>query len=270
MTRDTGHPLTIIAIDDEPLALARLELLLHDMPDVRLVASSCNPDDALALVVHWSPDILLLDIEMPGMDGVELASRLNIMEGPRPMVIFVTAFDHHALAAFQSQAIDYVLKPVTPARLEQTLARAATLVHHRQSNVLVGELQRQIGELLDSRETYHDRRDREEVWALRGRDFVPLRVGDIEHVISERDFVHIHNSERAFLLRTSLGALHARLGHDRFIRVRRSAIVRLDRIEFVRDRGYGDLQIRLRSGTLLQAGRTYLKPLRERLKMTAA
>ena len=258
--------LDILAIDDEPLALARLELLLRDIAGTRLAASSDDPDEIFALVERCRPDIVLLDIEMPGTDGIALASKLAQMDGPRPFVIFVTAFDQHAIDAFRAQATDYVLKPVTHARLEQAIERARTLVHHQRMSAQAREFERRLEEVTQDPDAGRDARDREEIWALRGSDFVQLRIGDIERAESERDYVHIHNEERAFLLRTTLGALHDRLGHDRYVRVRRSAIVRLDRNSSIRDRGYGDIQLRLRSGAVVRVGRTYLKPLRQRLK----
>lgn len=259
------RPLDIVAIDDEPLALARLALLVGDIPGTRLIGSSGNPDAALAFIAERQPDIVLLDIEMPGTNGLELATKLLHMEGYRPFVIFVTAFEQHAVTAFQAQAIDYVLKPVTHARLEQAIARVGTLVQHQRRSAEARDYERRLEEMRISSEPPHDLRDREEIWAMRGSEFVRLRTGDIERAESERDYVHIHNAERAFLLRTTLGALHDRLGHDRYVRVRRSAIVRLDRISAVRNRGYGDIQILLRSGATVQVGRTYLKPLRQRL-----
>lgn len=259
------RPLDIVAIDDEPLALARLALLVRDTPGTRLVGSIGDPDVALAFIAERQPDIVLLDIEMPGTSGIELASKLLHMDGYRPFVIFVTAFEHHAVTAFQAQAIDYVLKPVTYARLEQAIARVRILVHHQRMSAEARDYERRLLELRESAGAQNDPRDSEEIWALRGSEFVRLRTGEIERAESERDYVHIHNAERAFLLRTTLGALHDRLGHDRYVRVRRSAIVRLDRISAVRNRGYGDIQILLRSGATVQVGRTYLKPLRQRM-----
>ncbi len=266
MTDMRDMELTIIAIDDEPLALARLVLLLREMDGVRIIATLTDPEEGLALVEKHRPDIVLLDIDMPALDGLQLATRVRRLEGPSPFLIFVTAFDHHAVSAFQAHAIDYVLKPATPARLEAAVKRIRELIYNQRASSRVRELERRIEEMRDDPEKTSDERDRQEIWALRGSEFVQLRIGEIERVESDRDYVHIHNAERAYLLRTTLGALHKRLGADRYIRVRRSAIVRLDRIGAIRDRGYGDLQIRLQSGTVMQVGRTYLKPVRERLR----
>lgn len=265
MKRRIERPLDIVAIDDEPLALTRLAMLVRDTPGTCLIGSSGDPDAALAFIAERQPDIVLLDIEMPGTSGIEVASKLLHIGGHRPFVIFVTAFEQHAVTAFQAQAIDYVLKPVTHARLEQAIARVRTLVQHQRLSAEARDYERRLEELRISPEPPHDPRDLEEIWALRGSEYVRLRTGDIERAESERDYVHIHNGQRAFLLRSTLGALHERLGHDRYVRVRRSAIVRLDRISAVRNRGYGDIQILLQSGATVQVGRTYLKPLRHRL-----
>ena len=255
----------IIAVDDEPLALARLECLIRDADGARLVASTCKPAEALDLVARWRPDILLLDIEMPGINGLELANRLNRLDAPRPLVIFISASDHHAISAFEAQALDYILKPVTPCRLKAAIERARQLLEYERSFFRVCELERQLQSVRAAPPVTDKERDGVVIWALQGNQFVPLRVGDIERAESERDYVHIHNNERAYLLRMTLGALHERLGFDRYVRVRRSVIVRLDRISAVRNRGYGDIQIVLQSGAAVQVGRTYLKPLRQRL-----
>lgn len=105
-----------------------------------------------------------------------------------------------------------------------------------------------------------------EIWAQRGNEYVRLRVDQIERVESERDYVHLHDGVRAYLLRATLTAVHMRFGQDRYLRVRRSAIVRIDRIASIRDHGYGDIRILLRSGATMRVGRTYLKPIRDRLK----
>jgi DNA-binding LytR/AlgR family response regulator len=261
-----SNDLKIVAIDDECLALDRLELLLKEVPGTHLIATSTDPDELLPLVSRHRPDLLLLDIEMPGANGIELASRLERLEYPLPLVIYVTAYDHHAVRAFETRAVDYILKPATPFRLEQSIAHARALVEQARSYSQVRELKRRLDEVHTGQIEIYDERDGAEIWAMRGGQFVQLRAGEVEWAESERDYAHIHNSERAYLLRTTLGALHQRLGTDRFVRVRRSAIVRLESIASIRDRGYGEIHILLRSGAEVRVGRTYLKPLRDRLK----
>jgi len=258
--------LTVVAIDDEPLALARLALLLTDIGGIRLIGSFNDPQEGFSFVEKRRPDVVLLDIDMPGINGLQLASHLQEMDGPRPSVIFITAFDHHAIEAFEANAIDYVLKPVAPSRLGAAISRIRQVVAQERAAMRVRELERRLDELRLDPASADDEFDCQRIWALRGNEFVQLRIGDIERVESDRDYVHIHDADRAYHLRATLGSLHERLGTDRYVRVRRSAIVRLDSIGAIRDRGYGDLQIILLSGTVMQVGRTYLKPLRERLK----
>ena len=258
--------LTVVAIDDETLALARLALLLTDIDGIRLIGSFDDPEEGFSFIEGRRPHVVLLDIDMPGINGLQLAAHLRAMEGPRPSVIFITAFDHHAIEAFEENAIDYVLKPVTLSRLEAAVFRIQQLVAQERAAMRVRELERHLDELRLDLSSADDKFDRQRIWALRGNEFVQLRIGDIERVESDRDYVHIHDADRAYHLRATLGSLHERLGTDRYVRVRRSAIVRLDSIGAIRDRGYSDLQIILQSGAVMQVGRTYLKPLRERLK----
>lgn len=258
--------LTVVTIDDEPLALARLALLLTDIDGIRLSGSFDVPEEGFSFIEGRRPDVVLLDIDMPGINGLQLASHLRAMEGPHPSIIFITAFDHHAIEAFEANAIDYVLKPVTPSRLKAAMGRIQQLVAQERAAMRARELERRLDEFRLDPASADDEFDQQRIWALRGNEFVQLRIGDIERVESDRDYVHIHDADRAYHLRATLGSLHERLGTDRYVRVRRSAIVRLDSIGAIRDRGYGDLQIILQSGTVMQVGRTYLKPLRERLK----
>lgn len=153
----------IVAIDDEPLALSRLEYLLRDIAGMELVASCSDPDAALALISQCRPDLVLLDIDMPGLNGIELAEWLNRDNGPQPAVIFVTAFDHHALNAFKVRALDYVLKPVAPARLAEALERAKGLVDLQLCSSKVSDLHRQLEELRENPANASDSRDMEEI-----------------------------------------------------------------------------------------------------------
>ena len=191
MKRRIERPVDIVAIDDEPLALARLAMLVRDIPGTRLIGSSCDPDVALAFIAERQPDIVLLDIQMPGTNGIELASRLGHVDGYRPFVIFVTAFEQHAIRAFQAQAIDYVLKPVTQARLEQAIARVRFLVHHQRMSAAARDHERRLMELSESAGPNNDPRDSEEIWAMRGSEFVRLRTGEIERAESDGTYASV-------------------------------------------------------------------------------
>lgn len=259
--------LKVMAVDDEELALRRITLLMGEIEGAELVATTQDPLDALAQIDRLRPDVLLLDIHMAGLDGIELAEHLLQTGGYVPQIIFVTAFNQHAVRAFDARAVDYVLKPVRADRLKVALDRARDQIEQERASQYAAHLERVVHELrrqMPPASSDGDG-DEQEIWAQRGGNYVRLLPRDIEWAESERDYVHIHNHERAFLLRTTMAALSDRLGSEQFIRVRRSALVRLDRIESIRDRGYGQVHVLLRSGTEVRVGRTYLKPLRERM-----
>src|SRR6476619_2603052 len=125
-----SDPLRVLIADDEPLAAERLQLLLARAEGAQLVGTASDGDSAINLTVALSPDLLLLDIAMPGLDGIGVARALAALE-PSPAVVFVTAFDQFAVAAFEVEAVDYLMKPVDPARLQRALDRAVNYLQHR-------------------------------------------------------------------------------------------------------------------------------------------
>jgi DNA-binding LytR/AlgR family response regulator len=228
--------LRVLIVDDEPLARRRLEILLREQADVELVGAASDGIAARKLIAERSPDVVLLDIKMPGLTGLEVLDAL----GPEaPIVIFVTAFDRFALDAFDRAAFDYLLKPVEPARLTASLARAREALAERAAAERVGELEEILRNLRSapaasatpgSAEGDFDR----EIWIQErgGRTSVP--VAAIEWVAAERDYVRIHTAQRSFLIRQSIGALAERLDPAVFVRIHRSSLVRRDRIVRIR------------------------------------
>jgi DNA-binding LytR/AlgR family response regulator len=257
--------LKVMAVDDEELALRRVVLLMNGIDDAELVATTQDPLDALAQIDRLRPDVLLLDIHMAGLGGIELAEHLLQTGGHFPQIIFVTAFNQHAVRAFEARAVDYVLKPLRADRLRIALDHARRQIAQERASQRAAHLERVVHELRRQLVPAPTDSDDQEIWAQRGDNYVRLLSRDIIWAESERDYVHLHNRERAFLLRTTMTALSDRLGSEHFIRVRRSALVRLDHIEAIRDRGYGNVHVLLRTGTEVRVGRTYLKPLRDRM-----
>ena len=262
-------PLRIMAVDDEEPALRRVALLLGEIEGAQLVATSDDPFEALTKVQYFRPNILLLDIQMAGLGGIELAEQLAQSNGHVPLIVFVTAYNQHAVRAFEARAVDYVLKPVRRERLAAALDHARRQLERERASQQAAEL-RDLLDALRDRSPREADPDDQEIWVQRGGNHVRLLVRDIEWAESERDYVHIHNHERAYLLRSTMAGLADRLGEERFLRVRRSALVRLDCVASIRDRGYGNVHVILRSGAEVRVGRTYLKPLRERLRPRAA
>lgn len=252
--------LSVYAVDDEPLALRRLELLLERLPDVELVGTARNGREAIGAMRTIGADVLLLDIRMAGLDGFDVVEALT---GPKvPLIIFVTAYDHFAVRAFEISAVDYIVKPVELDRLRDALARARHHLESADAKVRVGELRDAIAVLRGQPPAEAARRYETQIWTERRNRFVPVKVGDIDWIEAERDYVRLHVGGESYLLRETIGAMETRLDPEQYARVRRSALVRRDRIEAIRRAGYGDYRVQLRSGNEVRVGRTYVKSVR--------
>jgi len=222
--------LRVLIVDDEPLARRRLEILLRELPDLQLVGTAADGVAAARMIGELSPDIVLLDIKMPGRTGLEVLAGLDPQA--RPIVVFVTAFDRFAVEAFERAAFDYLLKPVEPHRLSAALARARTALAERAA----AERSHELEEILRNLRTGPQAEPAfaRDIWVQErgGRACVP--VAAIDWVAAERDYVRIHTGPKSYLIRQSIGSLEARLDPDQFLRVHRSALVRTDRIVRVR------------------------------------
>lgn len=223
--------LRVLIVDDEPLARRRLEILLREQAGVELVGAAPDGSAARRMIAELSPDVVLLDIKMPGLTGLELLAAL----GPEaPVVIFVTAFDRFALEAFEHAAFDYLLKPVEPARLAASLARAREALADRAAAERVEELEEILQNLRGGPTPAPASPFARELWIQERGGRASLPVAAIDWVAAERDYVRIHSGARSFLVRQSIGALAARLDPGLFIRVHRSSLVRADRIVHIR------------------------------------
>jgi two-component system response regulator AlgR len=205
-------PLKVLIADDEPLAAERLQLLLARSDGVDLVGTASDGEAAVRLAEGLQPDVMLLDIAMPGMDGIDVARALADRR-PCPAVIFVTAFDQFAVAAFEVAAVDYLMKPIEPARLQKALDRARVHLRHR------GE-----EEALSAAPSAF----LEEFWASDRSGLVRIATRDVDRVSAERDYMRLHVGARSWLIHHSMAALEDRLDPQLFVRLHRSAIVRRD------------------------------------------
>jgi two-component system LytT family response regulator len=256
--------LSIFAVDDEPLALLRIEQVLSRIPDTQLVGAAGGCAEALEKLRESRPDVLLLDISMRDGSGFDLLKRLPDNGGCA--VIFVTAFDYFAVRAFETSAIDYVLKPVSVARLREALDRARTRIGMDEAVSQAAEL-RAVVEGLRAKlreERTADRRD--EFW-IRGGNGVLVRVlpEDVEWLQSEEDYVRLHTRTGSYLMRGSIRGLESRFDARAFVRVHRNALVRKSAIRAVHRQSVGRLVVELQSGARIPAGRVYAKHLRDGL-----
>ena len=253
--------LRIVAVDDEALALRRVEIALGQIEHAQLVGTARGGREGLAMVEQLTPDVLLLDINMPGFGGFEVVEGLNAANPP--LVIFVTAFDEHAVRAFQVSAIDYLLKPLEFDRLRGALEKARTTLRLVDAEERVAELKEVLSALRHHQAAEETSRYEAELWAPRGAGFERVLVSQIEWVEAERDYVHLHAGQRSYLLRETMCGIQERLDPESFIRVHRSALVRVERIGSIMRRGYGRFSLLLSNGTEVPVGRTYVKQIRE-------
>lgn len=230
--------LRTLIVDDEPLAVERLQILCARIADITLVGTAADGAAALRLIESLSPDLLLLDIQMPGMDGMAVAQALA-GRSARPALIFVTAFDQFAVAAFDVAAVDYLLKPVEAERLERAIAR----------------IRDRIGEAAPVLPPSPWAR---EFWVPHRSGIVRIAAGDIDLVEAERDYMRLHVGPRSFLLHETITELERQLDPAQFVRLHRSTLVRRDRIAGFRHNGAGTWEAQLRDGRWLRVGRTYL------------
>jgi two-component system response regulator AlgR len=240
-------PLKTLVVDDEPLATERLQLLLARVGGVDLVGTASDGESACRMAEALRPDLLLLDIAMPGMDGIDVARELGRTDH-RPAVVFVTAFDQFAVSAFDVEAVDYLVKPVDPKRLERALERARAHLEQRSGTVPQAPA---AGSHL------------EEFWASDLSGLVRIRAIDIDRVSAERDYMRLHVGNRSWLIHHSMAALEEGLDQAVFVRLHRSAIVRRDFISGFQRNASGRWIARLADGTEQPVGRLYADSVRE-------
>lgn len=238
MTDMPRSPLRTLLVDDEPLAIERIAALCADLGDIVVVGAANNGAAALSLNETLKPDLILLDISMPEMDGLNVAKALSGVQSP-PVIIFVTAFDNFAVEAFDTMAADYLLKPVAKERLQRAIERA-----HRWH--LAQPAPPQPSQYAT------------EFWVPHRSELVRVAAEDIEKVEAERDYMRLFVGNRSYLMHQTITRLEARLDPARFVRLHRSVIVRRDRVVALGHDGAGSWHAELSNGEHVRIGRTYL------------
>lgn len=254
---------SVLVVDDEPLARRRTLRLLAQFDGLGRVDEAGDFNQACRMIDTARPDILLLDIQMPGGDGFELLER--VAQTP-PAVIFVTAFDHHALRAFEANAVDYVTKPIEPPRFRAAIERARRLVALEVRSERIVELQETVAALRGALNVQS--RPPVDFWVRAKGEHIRIPADRIVRFQAERDYVRIHLDGTDYLYRASLASLEQRLDPVEFVRIHRSAIVRRRAIVRVRPGPFAALVAVLSDGAELRVGRTYEAQMRARLGRT--
>ena len=241
----------VLVVDDEPLARRRLVQLLSALPDVEIAGEAESGREAVKLVELLRPDVLLLDVEMPGVDGFAVVKALS--GAPAPAIIFVTAFQDHAVKAFELRATDFVVKPVSGDRLAGALEQARSDLAARSAGERLAFLQARLAEL----ETRARAASDPGLWVQIGSEKRRLILTDIRWLEAERDYVRVHMNGHAHLVNAMLGDMEKALDEHSFLRVHRSAIVRKDKVRAVLRGGFSAPVLELDDGHRLTVGRKY-------------
>jgi two-component system LytT family response regulator len=230
----------VLVVDDEPLARQRIEDLLAKTDDMDVIDTASSGTEAVQKIRDLHPDLVFLDVQMPGMTGVEIADTIG--RDKMPATIFVTAYDTHAVKAFELDALDYLVKPFDDERFEQALARARKI---------------------QPAEEYMQRIPVE----IRGQvRIVPVEM--VDYITASGPYAELHVGDRTFAIRERMQTLEERLDPSRFFRVHRSAIARLDLIDAILRGSGGDYGVRLKNGTELSLSRSRREALEEKLGLS--
>jgi two-component system LytT family response regulator len=252
--------ITAVIVDDEVLAREAIRLRLQNEPDIDVVGEAADGADAAELLRRLKPDLVFLDVQMPVMDGFEVLD--NVSSDHLPIVVFVTAYDRYALKAFETHALDYLLKPFTAGRFHAAVERARLEVARAGDH----ETHQRVIEVLDERRRARQRDQRDpgvsggylaRLAVKRNQRIVLVKVADIDWIESSGNYAHLHAQGASHVVRMTMGELERRLDPSQFARIHRSTIVQIDRIEGIIAAWHGDFDVTLRDGTVLRLSRNY-------------
>lgn len=244
-----------VIVDDEPLARRGIRAQLEEERDVEIIAECGNGREAVARIRELEPDLVFLDVQMPELDGFGVLKELGAER--LPAVIFVTAYDHYALRAFEVHALDYLLKPFDADRFAKALERARTQIERRS----ISDLSHRLQSLIDDLKTNQKYAERLVIKSA-GKIFF-LGVEEIDWVEAADNYVRLHTGRDAHLLRETMNSLESRLDPAQFLRIHRSTILNVRRIKELHPLFRGEYEVVLRDGTRLASGRGYRDKLQE-------
>ena len=241
-------PLRVLIVDDEPLARRGLVVRLERMGAIEIVGEASSGEEAVDAIERLKPDVVLLDVQMPELDGFDVVDAIGI--DAMPITIFVTAHDAHAIRAFEANALDYLLKPVDDERFVRAIERARQRVVERGAHEKIVSLGGMLNQRKEPRIALRDR----------GRIIV-LPYTDVDWIAAEGDYVRVFSKGRGYLVRHTMTAMEARLDPRAFARIHRSTIVNIARVREIRPQGDREYVVVLTDGTKLKMSRGYREAL---------
>ncbi|HKX28349.1 MAG TPA: LytTR family DNA-binding domain-containing protein [Blastocatellia bacterium] len=247
----------VLIVDDEPLAREGIQMRLKSEPEIEVIGECRNGREAVAVISRDQPDLVFLDIQMPRMDGFAVIEALGVDRMPH--VIFVTAYDEHALRAFEVHALDYLLKPIDGARFRESLMRARDRIRGKNLEAIAAQLQQMMA-ALKGEKSYLER-----LSIKSGGRILFLGVDEIDWIEAADNYVQVHAGSASHLLLATMNTLEHRLNPQQFLRIHRSTIVNLNRIKELHPMFHGEYRVILQDDTQLTSGRSYSKNLQRLL-----
>jgi two-component system, LytTR family, response regulator len=252
-----------ILVDDEKLATQGLQLRLEEHPDIEIIETCLNGREAIRAIKTHKPDLVFLDVQMPGFDGFSVVS--GLIEVEPPLFVFVTAYSDHAIRAFEAQATDYLMKPVEPERLADTLDRVRQRLAERKGSEEAERLKEALaehapeahGEFVDSNDTPLSNRFEKLINIKDQGQIFRVEVDSIERIDAAGDYMCIYTGGETLVLRETMKDLEKRLDPRKFQRVHRSTIVNLDLVKQVKPHTNGECFLVLESGVQVKVSRSY-------------
>ncbi|MCO7200024.1 LytTR family DNA-binding domain-containing protein [Pseudoalteromonas sp. OANN1] len=248
-----------VIADDEPILRAHLKMMLEEAwPDLNIVGQAADGEEALTLVGAFSPQVVFLDINMPGIDGLEVSRQLCEQVQP-PYVVFITAYDEHAVVAFENQAIDYLLKPIEESRLERTVERLQKLLSQQSPDLnQKAQLSEIFEELLESTQSAAIGSYLKWIKANKNNELHVVNTSDIEYFIADNKYTEVHTATDTYLIKTAITALENALNPEIFWRIHRNCIVKVENIQKVTKDELGHVYVDLKdSSERLAVSRKY-------------
>jgi two-component system, LytTR family, response regulator len=255
---DAAAAIRVLLVDDEPLARERMRTALGRIPEVEIAGECADGLEAVAAIAERAPDLVLLDIQMPGLDGFGVVERVGVEH--MPAVVFVTAFDRYAVRAFDVHALDYVMKPFDPVRFDAAVRRGMEQVRLRR----VGDTGRRLAALMRELPPGLEPpgvRYATRILVRQGEGFGFVETDRVDWLEAAGNYVRLHAGERSWLIRATLGAAQESLDPARFVRIHRSTIVNVERIREIQPWVGGDYIAILRDGRKLRVSRTHREEL---------
>lgn len=241
--------LRTLIVDDEVLSRKKIRAFLQEYPEFQVVGECADGDQAIADIKAYKPDLIFLDVQIPGHNGFEVLDSLP--DKYFPAIVFVTAFDKYAVRAFEVRALDYLLKPFNKVRFAEALTR----FHERRERGNGIDRKEELKAALQ--EIQRESRDSERIVVKSGSRIIFLRKGLIEWAEAQGDYVKLHIGKETHMLRETMTAVSDRLDPNRFVRIHRSRIVNLDYVQEIRPLWGGDCTVLMRDGTEVTMSRTY-------------